>query len=235
MKWIVDPTRRFSRRPHYDIDELERSCEELISEYFSDHRLEVEDPLATGTLSKLLEYHVARCDFGTDLSEFGEDVEALTQFSSVGKPVVLISAHLREPRLERRRRMTMAHELGHVRFHGVLFEPDSTMEMFPELVDSGPTYCRRSTIARGGDWMEWQASFAAGAFLMPLARVRDVVTAELTRLGTNAPIAHDDPRARYLCGVVADRFFTSIESASIRLLQCGFVLPRSVQTFRWTG
>jgi Zn-dependent peptidase ImmA (M78 family) len=230
IKWINDPTRRFPKRPLYDIEEIEGECQSLVSSYFRKRGLEIKYPLATSVLSKILEQHTDRCDFGHDLSRYGDDVEALTQFTRSGKPKVFISSLLRDERYSNRRRMTMAHELGHVHFHAVLFQrTDSTLDLFPDTEQLGPTYCKRSTIARGGDWMEWQASYAGGAILMPadiLAKqVNEIVAHHRWRL----PLVHDFAGTHELVRIVADKFAVSPEAASVRLLQTGVIAPRQAQ------
>lgn len=233
IRWLADPTRRFSRRPHYSQDEIELMCEDLIASYFEVRKRPRELPLTTSTLSKILEQHAEHCDFSRDLSPFGDDVEGLTRFRQDRKPVVYISAKIRETKYSRRRRMTMAHELGHVRLHDVLFQDSPAMELFADLNESTPTYCKRSTIARGGDWMEWQASYAAGAILMPSAQLRAVLDEESARLGVVGVLQHDDVRSYLLANTVCAAFDVSGEAARVRLLQKGYIAPKHVLTFEF--
>jgi Zn-dependent peptidase ImmA (M78 family) len=234
MKWISDPTRRFSRRPLYETNEIDAECEGIVTSYFRNRGIEAQYPLPTSVLSKLLEQYTDRCDFGKDLTSYGDDVEGLTQFFSDRKPTVFISVHLRDTWLENRRRMTMAHELGHVRFHNMLYQAERSLELFTDATRSGPTFCKRSTISLGGDWMEWQAGYAGGAFLMPISVLHTIASDSLSKMGVSAPLRHDSPEALSLTSTICTQFQVSGEAAAVRLLQQGYIEPRRVESLRFS-
>jgi len=73
MRWVRDATGRFPRRPHYDAAELDQMSEALL--VGTAHK-----PLATDTLTVLIEERAADLDLYADLTAEGEDVEAVTDF-----------------------------------------------------------------------------------------------------------------------------------------------------------
>jgi hypothetical protein len=64
------------------------------------------------------------------------------------------------------------------------------------------------------DWMEWQASYAAGALLMPISRLETLIAACL-RSNLPAPMSADGPAGRDLA------FMVSPDAAAVRLAQLG--------------
>jgi Zn-dependent peptidase ImmA (M78 family) len=124
--------------------------------------------------------------------------------------------------------MTIAHELGHVIFHNILFQLEQGFELFLNMQKTAPTYCKRSTIVRGGDWMEWQASYAAGAILIPIKTLRKVVEESRQELQMSGALPYDDPRSNSLSAIVCEAFDVSGEAAKVRLLQTGHIEPKGV-------
>src|SRR6266542_3932867 len=122
MKWVRDLSARLPERPHYDPVELDRECESLVSAVLLRRRGAVQFPLTTDDLTTLLEEHTADLDLYADLAAEGPAVEGVTEFAAQGKPRVRVSAALSEtPARAHRLRTTLAHELGHVRFHAFLW------------------------------------------------------------------------------------------------------------------
>lgn len=175
-RWIRDDTGRFERRPYYEADELDRECEAIVEAHLRRRHGEVRYPIATDELHVLIERHGARIDAYADLSEHGSDAEGMTKFVPDEPPLVMISRALAtDPRRENRLRTTLAHEFGHVHFHGPLYA-----ELFRKRSGNadceGPAQgvCKRDDIldAPNTDWMEWQAGYVCGAILMPAAATR---------------------------------------------------------------
>ena len=238
---IPDRTGRFPERPHYEIAELDVECERLISDFLIDRHGRVKWPVATDDLTCLLEQHAEDLDLYADLSGEGHDVEGVTEFQPSRRPRVRISAALASAEHRANRlRTTLTHELGHVHFHGFLFElRTSRLDLFAgqsSPVRSQPDQavlavsqkCHRSGIlnAPDVDWMEWQAGYACGAFLMPArplrATIRDLARdAEVLR-NAAAPAAD---RERALIARVADRFDVSHEAARVRLVKTKVLAP----------
>jgi hypothetical protein len=219
MKWVRDTTGRLAERPHYAPDELDAECESLIHTFLRRKHLAVGFPISTDDLSVLLEQETADLDLYADLSAEGHAVEGVTEFAREGKPSVRISAALSEAADERdagkhRLRSTIAHELGHVRLHAFLWRMGGLRGV----------RCLRDSLlnARQGDWLEWQAGYAAGAYLMPAGALRAVANAT-TAPAAGSPLFFRTAAARSLVRRVAADFEVSQPAAQVRLLQTGYL------------
>ena len=245
MKWIPDRTGRFAQRPYYDEQELDAECETLVSDFLFDRHKRVEWPIRTDDLTVLIERLATDLDLYADLTSLGSEVEGVTTFARGVRPSVKISRTLSEAgNLENRVRTTLTHELGHVHFHSCLFDPDDEM---PDLLGAGRPHgrqtagqgraeaansthshqCRRETIldARETDWMEWQAGYACGAFLMPRSVLRKLVKDFGRGRSGLSPIVDGTEEGGTLVREVAQRFGVSTEAARIRLLKAKSILP----------
>lgn len=209
-KIIRDTTGKFRQRPHYEQGELDMECEKIVCEFLRSLYGKIEFPIATDDITKLIEKHTSDFDQYADLSEYGENVEGLTEFFAKGKPKVSISARLSEAsNYENRFRTTMTHELGHVVFHDYLYKL--------ELIETGAAsiqICKRDDIiskskyAGARDWMEWQAGYACGAFLMPASYLKRTVDNFLATNGADTD---------GLIDAVVTRFQVSKDAARVRL------------------
>jgi Zn-dependent peptidase ImmA (M78 family) len=219
VKWLPDPTGRFSQRPYYEGMELDRECEKIIVEFLLDRHDRVAYPVATNDLCVLVEQSAADFDEWADLSGDGPDVQGKTVFSRRGKPNVYISGDLQEPYRENRRRTTLTHELAHARLHNYLVVFD---------VAPPPVCCTAGSLIGASvvDWLEWQAGYASGAFLMPLSPLQRVVreARRAARLPGAAPIALTDPAAPELLKRVQGAFQVSADAARVRLLQLSILV-----------
>jgi hypothetical protein len=225
VKWVRDPSGRLPERPHYDPAELDRECESLVNTFLRRRHGHVSLPLSTDDLAVLVEEHVADLDLYADLAADGPGVEGVTEFAAKGKPRVRIAAALSDsPARAYRLRTTLAHELGHVRFHAFLWSGAS----FGARAGAG-VRCLRDSIARPrqSDWLEWQAGYACGAILMPSAALDAVVRAALD--GRPTPLFFRSEHARRLARQIARAFDVSAQAATVRLTQTG-CLTRDVPT-----
>jgi hypothetical protein len=68
VKYIFDKTGRFPLRPHYQPDELDHECEQVITAFFCAKNNVVEFPLSTDDLTVLIEKRVSYLDVYADLS-----------------------------------------------------------------------------------------------------------------------------------------------------------------------
>lgn len=210
---------------------MEWICQDLVSKYFETFvQGPIEYPLSTQHLSKMIEWKTEDFDSSRDLSFVGKEVEGITEFTLNRRPRVAISQELSAPTLSNRLRMTLAHELGHVEFHAVLYQLDAGIELFDRLSNNAPIYCKRETISRGGDWMEWQAAFAGGAILMPKDRLSSTVLVACENQGLKLPLRPESVEAKRLETMVAEAYVTSSEAARVRLLQNGFIEMPSVKS-----
>lgn len=224
MRYVYDVTGRFRQRPHYELRELEEICEDTVQNFLSARYGEVRYPLLTDDLTVLLEQEVGTLDLYADLSTEGEEVEGVTFFKGGAKPDVAIAAYLSEDRWrENRFRTTLSHELGHVVLHGHLWAVDAeSLPLFADASAVRPARCLRANIlsARSRtDWMEWQASFACGAFLMPASELRLVVRS----LCADTQPMPKDPLGQELIAATARAFAVSADAARVRLLQSGYL------------
>jgi hypothetical protein len=218
MKWVPDRTGRFSKRPHYDPAELNLECEHLVLEFLKRRHRSVVYPISTDDLTVLLEEYSADLDLYADLSVDGDDVEGVTDFYPGQKPRVRISNRLStDPRLENRLRTTLTHELTHVCFHRFMFDVERSGSLFNSSAQQ-VNKCKRDSIigARVSDWMEWQAGFGCGAYLMPVSAL-----SQLARdlLGDKSTAQVNSVVGARLIDVVAQRFSVSRDAARVRLLQ----------------
>tara|TARA_R110002110_G_scaffold91244_13_gene237229 strand:+ start:220 stop:939 length:720 start_codon:yes stop_codon:yes gene_type:complete len=238
MPWYAaDTTGRLPARPVFAKSEIEKLCTATVRQFLEDLYGRARFPLETEDLKKLIERDTSDFDEFADLSAEGQDVEGFTDFFPDRLPVVRIDSRLAEnPRRERRLRMTLAHEYGHVLLHAPLWRKDaitdgvtmvsgqpaalSGLAMTPELpVDRQPG---RHDV----DWMEWQANYAAGALLMPYHAVADLLN-EINHSADQTAEDHD----RVLIAGVTGHFIVSWSAATVRLRQLGVLrrprrLPR---------
>lgn len=223
VRYVRDTTGRFSQRPHYKPEELDRECETIISQFLRDKYGKVEFPVSTDDLTLLIERDTEDFDPYADLSIYGHDVEGVTEFHVGKKPNVKIAEALsNDERRENRLRTTLTHEYGHVRFHAYLWEMEPPG---PDLLRQRPNadkqICKRDGIleASQNDWMEWQAGYCCGALLMPLSPVRQIVTAYQETNGLFGAIGTGSVHGQALIQKVQQHFQVSADAARIRLLK----------------
>jgi len=227
MRWIpdrTDRTGRFRARPFYTRDELDHICEERVGRFLRGKYETVRFPLDTNDLTILLEQDVDDLDLYADLSAVGGEeceVEGVTIFVPGRRPRVRIArALMMQPRREPRLRTTLAHELGHATLHAFAGRPDLTTRPLPRGDQSclAPAWGRSpvaNTRGVSSDWMEWQAAYASGAFLVPRRALQQVVG---PRGGRGAARA-SSPVGERLIRQVQEHFGVSQAAARVRLLQ----------------
>jgi Zn-dependent peptidase ImmA (M78 family) len=228
MKWVKDKTGRFAKRPHYLPEELDAKCEVAIDAFLKERHGSVQFPMSTDDLTILLEQNANTLDLYAEPSALGEDVEGVTDFYSTRKPDVRINKRLTEDvRLENRLRTTLTHELGHVLLHGFMF--DGTMRqgsLFDAVEKIVSNQCKRSNMLTTSetDWMEWQAGFACGAYLMPITALTRAVQQFVQKEGVHGPrIFLQTDTGTALIDEVIKFFSVSRDAAKVRLLQRGFL------------
>lgn len=223
MRWVPDRTGRFHRRPHYDPAELDFECEVQVTDFLKVRNGSLRYPITTDELTVLVEMQVSDLDLYADLTGDGEDIEGVTDFFPGKKPRVRISKRLStDPRLENRLRTTLTHELTHVRFHTFMFDLERANSLFasPEIEINR---CNRDSIigASQTDWMEWQAGYGCGAYLMPASELVRVVDRTVSQSGC---VQLASAEGANLIETVATQFCVSRDAARVRLLQHKFLL-----------
>jgi hypothetical protein len=147
MRWVKDRTGRFGQRPHYEPEELDQQCEEIISEFLKRRYGSVQYPVVTDDLTRLIEEVADDLDTYADLSTEGSDVEGVTDFVPGQRPRVRISWEIAgRPGLENRLRTTLTHEFGHVKFHDFMFQMYAGASLFTETSAAGSATCKRTSI-----------------------------------------------------------------------------------------
>lgn len=225
MKWVKDTTGRFSQRPFYEEAELDFECEALVSSFLLEKYDKVSYPLSTDDLTILIEQHTSDLDQYADLTKEGNDVEGMTIFLRDAKPKVLIDLKLSDhPNRENRRRTTLSHELGHVRFHGFLVSAQQ-FPLFSMGNNALTIVCKRDAILNASkiDWMEWQAGYASGAFLMPITPIRELVQRVFENANAPSVQSTSSVIGQELIHQVQTLFQVSEEAARVRLIKLGFL------------
>lgn len=225
--WIFDPSHRFVRRPLFERAEIEKRCEALLAEFYQATRRSRAFSPTTEDLELLADRVTDEFQPLADLSRIGEDVEGATYFAPPQRPKIRISQRLDGH--EHRRRMTIAHEIGHVLMHSDLYVAEETLDLFADPSDRGNVYCKQSSMTNGVDWMEWQANYAGAAILMPCAELGEFVRSERGDRFDSA--MHDgESDARKIISKISRGFNVSQEAARIRLVQCSLMeIHESVQ------
>lgn len=227
VQYVSDKTGRFARRPHYKPQELDRECESIISTFLRSRYGKAEFPVSTDDITRLIERDADDLDLYADLSEFGPDVEGVTEFRTGKKPTVKIASHLsRDDRRENRLRTTLTHEYGHVRLHAYLWEIEPPQhDLLKKNPNANKQICKRDDILNAAqyDWMEWQAGYACGAFLMPVTHVQRIAGAYQQDRNLFGPVQPGSEDGRRLIEEISTGFQVSTEAARVRLIKLGFL------------
>jgi len=226
VRWFKDKTGRFQERPHYEPAELDNECERIVTQFLVGVHGRLDFPITTDDLTNLVETMASDLDLYADLTDDGDDVEGVTRFARSKQPAVAIAKALSEDqRRENRLRTTLTHELGHVRFHDGLFQAKLAAQDLFSRADPAKVICKRDRMVDAPvvDWMEWQACYASGSFLMPKSVLTGLVTDWRRETGVQATLAPDDQHGSDLIDRVRQRFGTSAEAARIRLVKLGLV------------
>jgi Zn-dependent peptidase ImmA (M78 family) len=219
VKMIPDRTGRFPERPHWEIRELEQMCEETMTSFLRQHFGFERIPVPTEAVMMLIERDAADLDLATNLSDEMHEVFGFTQFERGRKPLVKIARELWEQRHRNNRlRTTLTHEYGHVMLHTWLYDEYGTAR--------APHRCYWQSLLPTGqvvDWFEWQAGYASGALLMPESFARRTVEAYFQNRSERPPVTKGSPEASVLCQRISLAFDVSIEAATVRLKQLGYL------------
>lgn len=227
VTYIRDQTGRFPQRPHYKPEELDRECESIITKFVKELHGSIQYPVQTEDLKTLIERDTADLDVYADLSVYGSDVEGVTEFNPGKKPSVKIASLLTEDdRRENRLRTTLTHEYGHVRFHGYLFELETSQtSLVKQQADRNKIICKRDSMlnAANTDWMEWQAGYVCGAMLMPKTAVVAACRGHIEKHKVYGTVSLQTAHGASLIASVTEIFHVSADAARVRLLKLGLV------------
>ena len=225
MKYVPDRTGRFSQRPHFEPEDLDRECESIVRRFLEENYGEAKFPVSTDDLTRLIERDSGDLDLYADLSEFGPDVEGVTEFRPGQRPCVKISAPLAsDVRRENRLRTTLTHEYGHVHLHTNLWGVEALQRnLFTRNRNANKKTCKRGTIfnAVQTDWMEWQAGYVCGALLMPVSYARRLVGVYQETHGLFGTVGHAGVHGQALISKMRAAFQVSAGAARVRLFKLG--------------
>jgi hypothetical protein len=216
---IPDRTGRFPERPHWEIRELEQMCEETITTFLRERYGFERIAVPTEAITAIIERDAGDLDLRPGLSDDKYEVFGYTIFRRGEKPRVVIARELWEQRHRSNRlRMTLGHEYGHVLLHGWLYEKYGPV--------TEPQRCHWRDLLpaeRMADWAEWQAGYAGGALLMPESFIRRTAEAYFQNRTEGPPVAKGSPEASALCRRISLAFDVSVEAATVRLKQLGYL------------
>ncbi len=224
MKWISDSLNRFSQRPWYEQEEIDKLCQDIICDFLRSRNCEIAFPVSTSDLTVLVEQHTSDLDHAADLSMRGSGVEGVTDFVIGAKPVVLIDEKLSmsdDLWAQYRFRSTMMHEFGHVIFHDALVPLVLDTVVFNETNLTRSCSCNETSMSlpQHVDWMEWQASYAASAFLMPVDSLLSLTNKLLKEWRAKGRMCVQSPTGKDIISQVKKTFCVSPSAAKVRLLQ----------------
>jgi Zn-dependent peptidase ImmA (M78 family) len=223
MIWKPDYTGRFPQRPHWELEELEHRCEEIVAPFLEARYGQAPVRVPTDALTVLIERAAEELDLHADLvaDNENEEIHGVTWFFPGAKPKVQINRKLRrEFRRANRYRTTLAHEYGHLLLHAWLYD-----HFQDELKNQESLRCYSRTVQasidRLTDWMEWQAGYICGALLMPKRSVDLLAGAFGKERGVSVPLKVDSMDAHALTKRLTDLFDVSRDAARVRLLKLG--------------
>lgn len=225
MKIYPDRSGKYPVKIYYDLTELDYECEDVVTKFLNIRHKNVAFPLLTDDLTVLIEQKTSDFDQRADLSADGQNIEGVTIFQPTKKPEIRISEDLWAPNRENRLRSTMAHELGHAHFHRVLFEnildTQINQTTFLTIQNELIIRCKRESIISSTeyDWVEWQASYASGSFLMPITYIKRIVHDYYQSHNILSLVNISSKEGVELIQAVRSAFQVSEDAAKVRLLK----------------
>ena len=207
VRMVPDDTGQFPGRPVYSERDMDEACERIVADLLEERHGVIRYPIATDDLTVLMERDTEDLDLFADLDAHGGDIHGVTMFRAGRRPSVKISGKLtNDPYRINRFRSTLAHEYGHILLHAFLYE-------------DGPPKAPSKSASQGGDWMEWQADYAAGALLMPRSALADTVREHRGNPTSPAPPKAESSPGRRMITAVSRGFAVSRAAARVRLEQ----------------
>lgn len=182
MKTFRSTSGPFSERPYYEDHEIESMCADALRQ----------ERLLPSTPEKIRIDRFIEKRFGPpSYEELPEGILGLTRFGGSGVEQVVIAKALDNDSsgvAERRIRTTLAHEAGHCLMHAHLFVlATPKANLFGDFSEPArpKVLCRDETVGEvkkvyAGQWWEFHANRAIGAFLLPLALVSQALDEFMT-------------------------------------------------------
>ena len=182
MKNIRSRGGPFFERPHFTLIEIEQTCTDELKKV--DLYPSAPQPVR---VDRFIEKR-----FGTpSYEELPDGILGLTRFGRSGVEQVIVAKALDDDPsevAERRIRTTLAHEAGHCLMHAHLFAlATPKANLFGDFSEPNrpKVLCRDETVGEvgknySGQWWEFQANRAIGAFLLPTALVNQALDEFMT-------------------------------------------------------
>jgi len=167
-----------------------------------------------------------------DFGDIDETCLGRTRFEVDGSYTVMISRSLAdeaESSVVARRRLhsTLAHELAHIVYHGVLHPIHDGPALFPELVELKAVMCRQDAIEGSSEkppWWEYQANRGMAALLLPSDLVKQFLSEALHKRGfADIQEAMNARRGKVVLQDLMEVFDVSFEMTLYRLQELGFI------------
>lgn len=216
MRHIADDSGRFAERPHYAAHELDWMFERIATDLLKEGGAPICFPLSTVKLISLIERAVEQLG-EHDSKRF----DGATEFLRNGRPRVTVAKKLtRSAKYAAYLRTVLAHEYAHLHLHHHLYELSFGAATIPGSENRFEVIgCRRKTmtVAATGNWMEWQASYASGALLMPATYVKQLTAGYLAHEGLDSPVASDSDHGEVLIDLIVKSFLVCRDAARVRL------------------
>jgi hypothetical protein len=224
-RFIADPVSGLPWRPYKSEEELDNECEAFVRHFLAlSPGTSIPLPLSTDLLTSMIEEYAERLDLYADLPP---DVEGHTEVSAHTRPWVRINRSLSAASYRANRlRSTLAHELYHLVFHAPFYQEKFKQgDLFAKAEEH--IVCTRDTILASqksvrADWREWQAAYGAGALLIPITMLRQIVHEHSAMHGL-PPYLEGSWKAQGLVSTVAALCEVSQESVVVRLKQKGVI------------
>jgi hypothetical protein len=222
MRWIMDKTGRFPRRPYYEYDELNRLLEPKLAAFMRNRHGRIFYPTPTEDLTVFIETHADDVDLFYDFPWEQRDVEGMTEFFPGKKPRVKIARRLSADHMENRFRSTLCHETVHVLLHAPLFDSYAIGSYQPS---SASVYLSRDASVPPGspDWMEVQAGYGASVLLIPGRPMHHRFSMFREQHNLRGALALGSNIAEDFTHSVALAFQTSEACAKVRLRKAGIL------------
>jgi hypothetical protein len=225
VRFIADPISGLPWRPYKSEEEMDNECEAFVHHFLSLSRGDsITVPLSTDLLTNMIEEYAERLDL---YAELPPDVEGHTEVSAHARPRVLINHSLSTASHRANRlRSTLAHELYHAVFHAPFYQEKFKQgDLFAKAAEH--IVCTRDTILASQklarvDWREWQAAYGAGALLIPITMLQQVVHEHSVMYGS-PPYLEGSWNAQVLVSTVASLCEVSQESVAVRHRQKGVI------------
>jgi hypothetical protein len=102
----------------------------------------------------------------------------------------------------------------------------SRPDLLKHKPDANKQICKRDSIldAKTVDWMEWQAGYACGAFLMPYTHILRLASEYKERHGLFGAVQTSGAHGAALIGLIQEAFKVSGDAARIRLIKLNILV-----------